>query len=300
MANPDDYNPRETSRGFVWLKFRTDLIDESEFMQLTDLAKAVYFEAYFLAGRSDAGGLILASERPATIGKIAWSLRRPEADLQNALDELRRAGLVDLDNGQVTIERFAKEQGPSMADQRVQWATRQAKRRARARGEVWPEPDSNAEPEPDKNQNREGSKDLNDPEPEQTKDLKPLQNKTKRVTSQSQDNHAGVTRDKAGGGGLDDFAQSVLESWQSMTGKRFSKNDTFLGMVQDWLDEGVNLDHVQEGIKQAGQANTPLFLRDLVVNIKNASPEIQKEKDEGYWRDLYNKLKEQKLQGKGE
>ena len=281
MANLDDYNPRETSRGFVWLKFRTDLIDESEFMQLTDLAKAVYFEAYFLAGRSDAGGLILASERPATIGKIAWSLRRPEADLQNALDELRRAGLVDLDNGQVTIERFAKEQGPSMADQRVQWALRQAKRRALARGEIRTEPDA----EPVKDKKTDASKDLKDTEPEQDKDLK---TQTKRVTDLTRDNHAGVTRDKVGGGGLGVTVQSVLDSWQAITGKKFARNAVFDTMIEYWQDEGVSIDHVRQAILEAkDKAQTPHYLREIAVNIKNASPEGQAQKDLDYWRGLY-------------
>ena len=281
MANLDDYNPRETSRGFVWLKFRTDLIDESEFMQLTDLAKAVYFEAYFLAGRSDAGGLILASERPATIGKIAWSLRRPEADLQNALDELRRAGLVDLDNGQVTIERFAKEQGPSMADQRVQWALRQAKRRALARGEIRTEPDA----EPVKDKKTDASKDLKDTEPEQDKDLK---TQTKRVTDTSRESHAGVTRDKVGGGGLGVTVQSVLDSWQAITGKKFARNAVFDTMIEYWQDEGVSIDHVRQAILEAkDKAQTPHYLREIAVNIKNASPEGQAQKDLDYWRGLY-------------
>jgi len=286
MAILDDYNPRETSRGFVWLKFRTDLIDESEFMQLTDLAKAVYFEAYFLAGRSDAGGLILASERPATIGKIAWSLRRPEADLQNALDELVRAGLVDLDNYQVTVCRFKNEQGPSMTDQRVQWATRQAKRRARARGEVWPEPDANAEPEPDKNQNREGSKDLKEPESEQDKDLK---TKTKRVTDQSQDNHAGVTRDSGGGGDFVSFGKAILQSWKEITGNIYEPNKVFDELVQEWLDEGVTLEDVRQAFLQTKHsARTPIYARLLAINIKNARPEVQAGKNLDSWRALYN------------
>ena len=285
MAILDDYNPRDTSKGFVWLKFRTDLIDEPAFMQLTDQAKAIYFEVYFLAGKSDAGGLILTGDKPASIGNLAWLLRRQEVDVQNALDELDRAGLVDLDNYQVTVCRFKNEQGPSMTDQRVQWATRQAKRRARARGEVWPEPDANAEPEPDKKQNREGSKDLKEPESEQDKDLK---TKTKRVTDQSRDNHAGVTRDKVGGGGLGVTVQSVLDSWQAITGKKFARNAVFDTMIEYWQDEGVSLDHVRQAILEAkDKAQTPHYLREIAVNIKNASPEGQAQKDLDYWRGLY-------------
>lgn len=293
MAILDDYNPRDTSKGFVWLKFRTDLVDEPAFMQLTDQSKAVYFEVYFLAGKSDAGGLILSGDKPASIGNLAWLMRRQESDVQNALDELARAGLVDLDNYQVTVCRFANEQGPSMTDQRVQWATRQAKRRARARGEVWPEPDANAEPEPDKNQNREGSKDLKEPEPEQTKDLKPQQIKTKRVTSQSRESHAGVTRDSGGGGDFVSFGRAILQSWQEITGNIYEPNKVFDELVQEWLDEGVTLEDVRQAFLQTKHsARTPIYARLLAINIKNARPEVQAGKELDAWRALYNQNKQ--------
>lgn len=287
MAILDDYNPRDTSKGFVWLKFRTDLVDEPAFMQLTDQSKAVYFEVYFLAGKSDAGGLILSGDKPASIGNLAWLMRRQESDVQNALDELDRAGLVDLDNYQVTVCRFANEQGPSMTDQRVQWATRQAKRRARARGEVWPEPDANAEPE--QNQNSEGSKDLKEQKPVAVKDLKPQQTKTKRVTDQSQDNHAGVTRDSGGGGDFVSFGKAILQSWKEITGKTFEANEPFNVMVKKWLEAGVTLDDVRQAfLETKHKAHTPFMVQSLAVNIRNARPEVQAGKELDAWRALYN------------
>ena len=62
MVNPDDYSQRKSSRGYVWLKLFTDLLDEPTFMRLADQAKAVYFEVYLLAGKSDAFGLVTVSD----------------------------------------------------------------------------------------------------------------------------------------------------------------------------------------------------------------------------------------------
>jgi len=144
MVNLSDENPRDDSRGYVWIKIRTNLIDNPKFMQLPDQAKSTYFELYLLAGKSDAFGLILAGDVTATVQDLAWILRKPEPDMQNALDELQRAELVDLDGG-VTVTKVASEQGPTMAEKRRQWALRQAKRRALARGETWTEPDANTD-----------------------------------------------------------------------------------------------------------------------------------------------------------
>ena len=67
----DEFRQRKVKRGYVWLKLFTDMIDEPEFMQLTDKAKAVYFEVYILAGRSDAGGLITSGDKPAKVDQLA-------------------------------------------------------------------------------------------------------------------------------------------------------------------------------------------------------------------------------------
>ena len=121
MAIADDdytYTPRDTSRGYTWLQIRTSLLDDPKYMQLPDQAKAVYFEVYLLAGRSDAGGLILAGDDSANVTDIAYLLRRTDDDTEKALDLLQRAGLVDLDGYTVTVCRFASEQGPSQAEKR--------------------------------------------------------------------------------------------------------------------------------------------------------------------------------------
>ena len=94
MVNLSDENPRDDSRGYVWIKIRTNLVDNPKFMQLTDQAKSTYFELYLLAGKSDAFGLVLAGDVTATVQDLAWILRKSDADMQSALDELQRAELV--------------------------------------------------------------------------------------------------------------------------------------------------------------------------------------------------------------
>jgi hypothetical protein len=262
MASPqDDYKPRDVSAGYRWLQFRTGLLDEPRFGRLTDLAKALYFEVYLLAGKGDAGGLVLAGDEPASADEIAYILRRTVDAVQAGLTELQASGFVELDAGTVTVCRFAGEQGPSQKDKRKAWALRQAKRRALARGEVWQEPDEYTEPdaEPDTDQNSDADKDL---KPEQD-----LKIKSKSVTTPSQESHESVTRDtKNGGGG--GFEQQILDSWTELTGLEFKSNQKFVTMVADWQNEGVTLQDVRQAITETlGVANTPLYLDVLVQNL---------------------------------
>lgn len=258
MVNLSDENPRDDSRGYVWIKIRTNLVDNPKFMQLTDQAKSTYFELYLLAGKSDAFGLVLAGDGPATVQDLSWILHKPETEMQNALDELQRAGFVDLDGG-VTVAKFANEQGPAMAEKRRQWQLRQAKRRALARGETWTEPDADTEPEQEK-----------EVEPEKEKDTdtdKELKTKTKRVTQTSQESHASVTRDRFGGGGLIDF-DTALKAWIDITGLAYKPSDAFGDMVKDWQRAGVTVQNVRDAITQVdGTANTPMYLANIAKNL---------------------------------
>jgi len=264
MVNLSDENPRDDSRGYVWIKIRTNLVDNPKFMQLTDQAKSTYFELYLLAGKSDAFGLVLAGDDPVTVQDLAWILRKSDADMQNALDELQRAELVDLDGG-VTVTKFASEQGPTMANQRRQWALRQAKRRALAKGQTWTEPDANTDTEAEKEKEVE-------PEKEKDKDTEQelkttTKTKTKRVTQTSRESHAGVTRDNSGSGGLID-SDLVLSVWHDMTGLEFKPNGAFETMIKDWQRAGVTIQNVRDAITQAnGTANTPLYLAVPVRNL---------------------------------
>ena len=257
MANLSDENPRDDSRGYVWIKIRTNLVDNPKFMQLTDQAKSTYFELYLLAGKSDAFGLVLAGDVTATVQDLAWILRKSDADMQNALDELQRAELVDLDGG-VTVTKFASEQGPTMANQRRQWALRQAKRRALAKGQTWIEPDTEPDTEKEKEAEKEKEKDTNTD--------KELKTQTKRVTQTSRESHARVTRDNSGGGDLID-SDLVLSVWHDMTGLEFKPGDKFDAMIKDWQSAGVTVQNVRDAITQAnGEANTPMY---LAISAKN-------------------------------
>ena len=258
MANLSDENPRDDSRGYVWIKIRTNLVDNPKFMQLTDQAKSTYFELYLLAGKSDAFGLVLAGDGPATVQDLAWILRKPEPEMQNTLDELQRAGFVNLDSG-VTVAKFGSEQGPSMAEKRRQWQLRQAKRRALAKGQTWIEPDTEPDTEKEKEAEKEKEKDTNTD--------KELKTQTKRVTQTSRESHARVTRDNSGGGDLID-SDLVLSVWHDMTGLEFKPGDKFDAMIKDWQSAGVTVQNVRDAITQAnGKANTPLYLAIPAKNL---------------------------------
>ena len=286
MVNLDDYKPRDLSHGYLWIKFRTSLLDEPKFARMSDLAKAVYLELYLQAGRSDAGGLVLSSDKPASIDDIAYSLHRADADLQTALDELQRAGFVAVQDGQVDICRFASEQGPSPKVEREQWARRQAKKRALAKGEPWTEPDTepDAEPKPDTDVKTDSKTDAD-------KDLK-TKTTDSEVTQMSRGSHADVTRDN-GRGSFDDFCQSVLELWTTETGLHFKPNQKFFSMVQYWLDEGVTIKHVKTAIVESrDKAETPLYLETIAVNHKNLDPQVVAQRQAEKYRKLYRDSKD--------
>ena len=288
MVNLDDYKPRDSSKGYNWIKIRTNLIDDPKYMRLSDVAKVTFFEAYLLAGKSDAGGLILAGDDPAMVHDLAWILRRSEADLQNILDELQRAGFVNLDDDQVTVCKFANEQGPDASAKRKEWALRQAKRRALAKGETWTEPDADAE----QNQNQEPEKEKEkntEPDQEQIKN----QTKTKRVTHTSRDNHAVVTRDS-----IDDdvltFGNDVLDVWRELKGHDYKPSQKYWQMIQDWYDAGVTQKHVKWALIQTSeQAQTPFYVRELAVTMHDDDPEIKSQKEQEKWHELYRQGKDQ-------
>lgn len=289
----DEYTPRDESTGYPWLKFRTGLIDDPKYLRLTDQAKVLYFEVYLLAGKSDAGGLVLAGDDPASLDDIAFILRKPLDAIQKGLADLDKCKLLDLSNDQVMVCNFGREQGPSQADRRKAWAERQAKRRALANGEVWIDPD--AEQNPDQNPEKEKEKNPEkEKEKEQNKDLKTttenqIKNKIKRVTHTSSVSHGGVTRDITTNEEVVVFGNKILELWTDLTGKKFTANSAYLDMVKEWLDQGVKISHVQSAIlKVRTVADTPMYLRDIVLNESIAE---SKDQNLDYFRSLSRQLK---------
>lgn len=260
----DEFRQRKVKRGYVWLKLFTDLIDEPEFMQLTDKAKAVYFEVYILAGRSDAGGLITSSDKPAKLDQLAWFLRRTIDELQGALDELQNTGFVDLQGGQVTVCRFGNEQGPSQDEKRAQWREWQRESRANAKGEKLPdEPDAEAEPDAKKEKDAEKEKNTD------TNTEQELKTQTKRVSQTSGKSQGGVRVDTFSGGGVIDF-DTALKAWIDITGQVYKPkpNSAFGDMVKDWQREGVTVQNVRDAFVQTnGTANTPLYVANLAKNL---------------------------------
>jgi hypothetical protein len=286
MVNLNDYKPRDASKGYNWIKIRTSLLDDPKYMRLSDLAKVMFFELYLLAGKSDAGGLILAGDDPVMVQDLAWILRKPDTEIQNALDELQRAGFVNLDDDQVTVCKFANEQGPDASEKRKQWALRQAKRRALAKGEVWIEPDA------EQNQNQEPEKEKNT-EPDQDQEQIKNQTKTKRVTHTSRDNHAVVTRDS-----IDDdvlaFGDDVLDVWRELKGSDYKPSQKFWQMIQDWHEAGVTQKQAKWALMQTvKQAQTPLYVRELAVTMRDDDPEVQNQKNLEKFRQLYRQSKNQ-------
>lgn len=288
MVNLDDYKPRDVSKGYNWIKIRTSLIDDPKYMRLSDLAKVTFFEVYLLAGKSDAGGLILAGDDPVMVQDVAWILRKADADVQNALDELQRAGFVNLDDDQVAVCKFANEQGPDASEKRKQWALRQAKRRALAKGEVWIEPDADAE----QNQNQEPEKEKDQEIAVDAEQIK-NQTKTKRVTHTSRDNHAVVTRDS-----IDDdvliFGNDVLDVWRELKGHDYRPSPKYWQMIKYWQELGVTKKHAKWALIQTiEQAQTPLYVRELAVTMHDDDPEIKSQKEQEKWRELYRQGKDQ-------
>jgi len=290
MVSPDDYEPRKTSNGYVWLKIYTDLLDEPKFMQLSDQAKAIYFETYLLAGKSDAFGLVTVSDKPATVQDLAWTLRRPETDIQESFDALQRAGFVDLDGG-VTITKFKKEQGPSMDEKRKQWALDQRKSRARAKGEKLPD---EPEPEPESDEKKEKLDEVKDLKTDtDTKKELETTTKTKNVSSMSEWSQDGVRPDNGSSSIFNEYTDTILSVWQKKTGKKASKSKPFLDMCQYWFDENVSIGHVTESIdlvQNYAEPNTPMYLRDVVINLKNTGPQ----NTINVFRELYEKQKQER------
>lgn len=253
----EDWTLQDDSAGYPWLKFRTNLLDNPRFVKLSDRAKALYFELYLLAGKSDAAGLVEIADSPANIDDLAFILRRHADAVSEGLAELQAAGMVSVKAGEITISRFTKEQGPSPEIEREQWRERTAKKRDRirkvkARAKELRELEQNQ-----KIQAGEVLKDKNTEEP--LKDL--TTTKIKSVTPMSRvtpPNDEVVV-----------FCNRVLSLWHELTGKRFKLTPAFLNMVTEWESKGKTLEDVREVIISnpgAGKADTPMYLWNVVLN----------------------------------
>lgn len=292
MTNETDqheYTPRDTSKGYSWLKFRTDLIDDSKYFRMSDTARALYFELYLLAGKSDAGGLIMDGENPATILTIAWILRRAEDEVAAAIEELEKLDWIQLEGYRVTVPKFTSEQGPAMSNKRKAWAKwQQDKRDAAINGKI---------AGPRTSENSESVKDLKEPEPEQEKDLK---TQTKRVIKTSGENQRRVINDSERDEYLGFSEAEVLAIWNEKKGRNDPKPAKLAAMVQAWNAAGVSLETIAQAIDQFDSADTLQYFENIATWSRNgakktkpnaAIPPQGKNDNLDAWRKLSDKYK---------
>ena len=278
----DDYKARDTGVGYSWIKLRTNLLEDQKYFRLSDLAKVLYFELYLLAGKSDAGGLILGGDEPAIDSDLAYILHRSIDELMKGLNDLQASGLVTVDSGQVIINRFTNEQGPSMADMRKEWAKRQAKRRAKARGETWIETETNENLETFKvfKTRKETDKDKNRQE----------------VTHTSRDSHEIVTRDidtNEEKRVFEGLFNDVLVLWHDVKGKDYRPIPAYNELIKYWVSEGVDLSHIRKAIEQVKDtAGTPMYLRDVAIKAKDNDPKTKAQAQQEHFRELYRQQKQ--------
>jgi uncharacterized membrane protein len=134
------------------------------------------------------------------------------------------------------------------------------------------------------------AREITETDQETDQDIELLQTKTKRVTRMSRDNHAGVTRDNDG---VVVFTDWLLDYWHTSTRKTYPKTDDLLDMVQEWLDAGVTKKHVQDQIQKfKNVADTPMYLKQVVLNSRNGDADIQAQNDLQKFREYYRAQKQ--------
>lgn len=284
MANPqDEYIPRAS--GYPWLKFKTGILDNPDYFRMSDTARAVYFEIYLLAGKSDADGGVLAGEKPATIADIADILRRDWGTVEDALGELANMGWVKLDDWGVTITRFSKEQGPAAAEKRKAWAEwqREHRKAAKENPETAPDPGENSKIEP--------VKDLKEQETDQErKDLKDSQITPSNtvINDSERDEYLGFSE------------AEVLAIWNEKKGRNDPKPAKLAAMVQAWNAAGVSLETIAQAIDQFDSADTLQYFENIATWSRNgakktkpnaAIPPQGKNDNLDAWRKLSDKYK---------
>lgn len=121
-----------TDRGYPWLKVYPLLLDDPRYLRRTDGARALYFELYLLAGKADAGGLVIIGNDIATPGELAFILHREPEQIEAQIEELVKSTLLTLAPDGLVVTRFQEEQGPTQAEKRIAWRERQTKKRSAA------------------------------------------------------------------------------------------------------------------------------------------------------------------------
>jgi len=120
-----------TDRGYPWLKFYPTLLDDPKYLRISNGAKARYIEFYLLAGKADAGGLVVIGDDVASAEDLAFVLHVELEQVEAHIAELLKSTLLTQSCGGYLITRFREEQGPSQADKRTEWKLRQDKKRGK-------------------------------------------------------------------------------------------------------------------------------------------------------------------------
>ena len=189
-----------------------------------------------------------------------------------------------------------------MSDKRQEWAKRQAKRRAIARGQEWHDPgdqskpgaesdadqDQNSESESEKNQKSDQEKNQN-PESEQDN----TKTYIKSVTHTSQESHKRVTRDSVENGlnyekDVQVYGNEILAIWNRLHGKAFKPNQKFWETILFWQDQDLPIQYARQALIQTqSTANTPMYARELAVQLRDNGPQVQAEKRQNGFRQFY-------------
>jgi hypothetical protein len=116
-----------------WIKLYTELIDDPKLFELSRQQKWLFVQLLLLAGMLDAEGYLVSSGKPLDPRWIAWRLRWDLQELEDDLQALAQADLVEWDAEQASwlIPSFAQRQARPDDGQRLRW--REKKRRQRAK-----------------------------------------------------------------------------------------------------------------------------------------------------------------------
>jgi len=126
-------------RAYYWIKLHTAYLSNYKFISQSSKTKYHYIALYLMACEGDSGGVLVQNEEVLSIEQMAFLLREEKDDLQESVDKLVEAGLMNIeDDGAYTISRFMDEQGkPSFGAEedkkRKDWRDRQARHRNKLR-----------------------------------------------------------------------------------------------------------------------------------------------------------------------
>jgi hypothetical protein len=90
------------------------------------------------------------------------------------------------------------------------------------------------------------------------------------------------------------FGDDVLDVWRELKGSDYKPSQKFWQMIQDWYEAGVTKKHVKWALIQTSeQAQTPFYVRELAVTMRDDDPEVQNQKNLEKFRQLYRQSKNQ-------